>query len=111
MYGNSFGLRCLPFEDRADARFFYATTACERILSAMEQEAPHDHGITLVWGEAGTGKTILTRALVLRFHSSDHVLVLTAPEHGGLNLPREVCKGFGATLPSSEGRRRITGPS
>ena len=36
MYGNFFGLRSLPFEDRADTQFFYPTAECEEVLEAME---------------------------------------------------------------------------
>ena len=106
MYSDFFGLRHPPFEDRADARFYLPTSACDTILSAIEKETPQDHGITLILGETGSGKTILTRALVQRFHTSDHAVVFTAPEHGAIDLPREVCKGYGLSLPSSEGRTR-----
>ena len=37
MYINHFRLQCPPFEDRADARFFFATRESEALLKAMRE--------------------------------------------------------------------------
>ncbi len=101
MYTQFFGLRCLPFEDRADAQFFYAAAAHEETLAAMEYEAHYGTGIGIVLGEAGTGKTLLIRALLSRLHATDHVVVISSPANGSTEIIRECCKGFGVSLPSS----------
>lgn len=101
MYVNFFGLRSHPFEDRADTQFFYPTPDAEEVVAAMEYEAHYGKGMALVLGEAGTGKTLLIRALLLRLEPVDHPVVLTWPAGGGLDLIRETCKGFGVTLPAT----------
>ncbi len=106
MYSNFFGLSCLPFEDRADTRFYCATSEREETLAAMEYESREGKGATLVLGEAGTGKTLLVRTLLLRFGSSDRVVVLTWPSGGGMSLVREACKAFGVSLPMAYSRAR-----
>jgi general secretion pathway protein A len=106
MYCNFFGLRCRPFEDRADTQFFLATGVCEETLASMEYEAHYGTGMALVLGEAGTGKTLLIRALLSRLQASDHVVVLTWPSTGKMDLLRETAKGFGVSLPPSEQHAR-----
>ena len=100
MYADHFRLRCRPFEDRANTRFFFATSGCEKLLADLEHGPGRGKGVTLVLGEAGTGKTILIRTLAQRLHASDHLVVLTCPQKREMDFVRETCKGFGVTLPS-----------
>ncbi len=99
MYCDFFGLRCRPFEDRADPRFFCATSDGNEALAVMEYEARFGKGMALVLGDTGTGKTLLIRTLLQRLHATDHVVVLTCPSGGSMNLVRETCKAYGVTLP------------
>ena len=100
MYADHFRLRCRPFEDRANTRFFFATSGCEKLLADLEHGPGRGKGVTLVLGEAGTGKTILIRTLAQRLHASDHLVVLSCPQKREMDFVRETCKGFGVTLPS-----------
>ena len=94
MYCDFFGLRCRPFEDRADAQFFYATAELEETLAAMEYKARYDRGVSLILGGAGTGKTMLVRTLLPRLSATDHVVVLTWRPNGKddlIRVNRELC--------------------
>ncbi len=102
MYCDFFGLRCRPFEDRADTQFCYAYPDWEEALAATIYELHHGRGVALVLGEAGTGKTLLIRSLLHRLNASDRVIVLTWPSMAGMDLMRETCKALGVTLPESD---------
>lgn len=102
MYCEFFKLRCLPFEDRADARFFFATGDREEALAAMEYESHYGEGLALVLGEAGMGKTLLIRTLLPKLTTPDRVVVLTWTSNAERNLIRETAKGFGLSIPTKD---------
>jgi len=106
MYCNFFQLRCAPFEDRVDTQFFFATPDAEETLASMEYTAHYGDNVSLVIGEAGTGKTMAVRSLLGRLKSTDHVVVLTMPPTANMRLIRDVAKGFGVSLPSSSDSKR-----
>ncbi len=108
MYANFFGLRCLPFEDRADPQFTVLSAELEETLAALEYEAHYQRGMALVTGAAGVGKTQMIRALLLRLHSTDHVVVVTRNANASSDLIRDICKGFGVSLASGEQETRLT---
>lgn len=101
MYGNFFGLSSLPFEERADTRFYFGSTACEEALAFMEYEAKYGRSLASVTGAAGTGKTLLLRTLLMRFDTVDKVVLIPWPKEGAGHAVREVCKAFGVTIPSN----------
>src|SRR5512145_1802454 len=101
MYCDYFGLRCLPFEDRADPRFYFPTLDSEAILQATEDECQLGGRMNLILGESGTGKTLLARVLLRRLAATDHPVILSWPVGGMSDLLRETCKGFGVTLPAT----------
>ncbi len=109
MYCDFFGLRCRPFENRADTQFIYMVPAFEEALAALEFEACHNRGMALVLGEAGIGKTLLIRSLLQRFDSAERVVVLTWPASEQADLIRETAKGFGVSLPSSHQSNQLLG--
>jgi general secretion pathway protein A len=72
MYERHFGLRERPFELTANPRYLVLTSSHEEALSNLEYGITTRKGITLLLGEAGTGKTTLLRkALTLKVRPGD----------------------------------------
>ena len=64
MYEAFFGLRERPFDLTPNPRFLLLTTKHREALSNLQYGLASRRGITLLIGEAGTGKTTLVRSVV-----------------------------------------------
>src|SRR6202008_401771 len=62
MYQRFYGLRELPFELTPNPRFLYLTPRHREALSNLHYTLSAGKSITVLVGEAGTGKTTLLRA-------------------------------------------------
>jgi general secretion pathway protein A len=62
MYESFYGLRERPFDLTPNLRFLYLTASHREALSNLQYGLVGRKGITLLIGEAGTGKTTLVRA-------------------------------------------------
>jgi general secretion pathway protein A len=80
MYQEFFGLRELPFNLSPDPRYLYLTARHSEALANLQYGISARKGLTLLIGEAGTGKTTLVRAaLESKACRSAHALYLTNP--------------------------------
>jgi general secretion pathway protein A len=75
MYQRFFGLRESPFNVNPDARYFFPTRRIQEALAGLTHGIQNRTGITLLTGEAGTGKTTLLNRLLDWLHGQ---LVATA---------------------------------
>lgn len=77
MYESFFGLRERPFQLTPDTRFLFLTPRHREALATLRYGLSGPRGITLLLGEAGTGKTTVLRAALrdLRQPNSRHVVV------------------------------------
>ena len=66
MYERYYGLRELPFDLTPNPRYLYLTPKHREALSNLHYGLANRRGVTLLVGEAGTGKTTLVRALLER---------------------------------------------
>src|SRR4249920_2413634 len=89
MYEQYWGLREKPFRKTPDPRYLFLNDTYEEALERL-QFAVEEMELALLTGEVGSGKTLLTRALVdkqPRFHASDlldqiHARLLELDEAG-----------------------------
>ena len=72
MYELFYGLQERPFDLTASPRFLFLTTKHREALSNLQYGISGQKGITLLVGEAGTGKTTLVRA-ALDLHRTQNV--------------------------------------
>lgn len=76
MYESFYGLRERPFNLTPDPRFLYLTAAHREALGNLTYGVASRSAITLLTGEAGTGKTTLVRsALAQARHDTSHIVV------------------------------------
>jgi general secretion pathway protein A len=64
MYHRYYGLRELPFDLTPNPRYLYLTAKHREALSNLQYGISGRRGVTLLVGEAGTGKTTLVRAVL-----------------------------------------------
>src|SRR5687768_1318264 len=79
MYRSFFGLRERPFDLTPNPKFLVLTEAHSEALSMLEYGIASRKGITLLLGEAGTGKTTLIRAAAGRQPDRVHCVHLQNP--------------------------------
>jgi general secretion pathway protein A len=79
MYRDFFGLRERPFELTPNPRYLVLLDAHREALSNLTYGIASRKGVTLLIGEAGTGKTTLIRTAVERQPERSHVVHLQNP--------------------------------
>ncbi|MPZ20435.1 MAG: AAA family ATPase [Luteitalea sp.] len=71
MYRDFFGLSERPFDLTTNPRFLFLSSGHREALSVLHYGMAGDKGITVLVGEAGTGKTTLARAALAHYQSSE----------------------------------------
>ncbi len=79
MYEQFFGFRERPFDLTPDPRFLVLTESHREVLSNLEYAVVSRKGVTLVIGEAGSGKTTLIRTVLGRQPEQVHGVHLHNP--------------------------------
>ncbi len=79
MYESFFGFRERPFDLAPNPRFLILTTSHREALSNLGYAISSRKGITLLVGEAGTGKTTVIRTALARQSSQVHCVHLHNP--------------------------------
>lgn len=79
MYTSFFGLRERPFDLTPNPRFLVLTAQHREALSSLEYGIASRRGITLLVGEAGTGKTTLIRTALERQNDRVHTVHISNP--------------------------------
>jgi general secretion pathway protein A len=79
MYEQFFGLRERPFDLTSSPRYLALTKSHREVLLNLEDGMGSRKGITLLVGEAGSGKSTLIRAAIARLPVSVHCLHLHNP--------------------------------
>ena len=79
MYRTFFGFETRPFDLTPNPKFLVLTEAHQEALSVLDYGIASRKGITLLLGEAGTGKTTLIRAAAARQPAHVHCVHLHNP--------------------------------
>ncbi len=81
LYTEHFGLKLLPFENVSDPRFFFGQGEHARIYQRLIESLNSSQGLTVVTGDIGAGKTMLSQMLIYN-NSNDtkHIWIAEPPE-------------------------------
>jgi type II secretory pathway predicted ATPase ExeA len=79
MYESFYGLRERPFDLTPNPRYLVLTAAHREALSSLEYGIASRKGVTLLVGEAGSGKTTVIRTAIERQQSQVHYVHLHNP--------------------------------
>jgi general secretion pathway protein A len=79
MYEQFYGLHARPFDLTPDPRYLVATDIHREALNNLEYGIASRKGITLLVGEAGTGKTTVIRAAIEKQPARTHCVHLQNP--------------------------------
>lgn len=92
MYESHWGLKEKPFENTPDPRFLYSSTEHEEAFSRLKHIVVEKKGATLLTGEYGCGKTVLSRLLFEKLPPEKYnVALVTNPLLGPTELMGEIC--------------------
>ena len=75
MYESFYGLRERPFELTANPRYLFLTVRHREALSTLIYGLSARKGLTVLIGEAGTGKTTLLSAALEQWQAAGHLVV------------------------------------
>src|SRR3954449_11856896 len=75
-YLSYFKLKEEPFNTTANTRFFFSSTISGIALGKVEFTAEANKGLTIVFGDTGTGKSTLARLLHQKFLDKTYISVL-----------------------------------
>lgn len=90
-------LASAPFADTVDPRFLFRTRQHERALSRLLHVIRGHRALGLVYGDSGTGKTLLSQQLLLELRDTYYhpVVVLAFPGMSRLALLQQMCSELG----------------
>lgn len=72
-YYSLLGLRQEPFSNSPDPELLYHSPATNRCLQELEIAVRLHRGLNVVFGQVGTGKTTICRALLRQLHDDPHI--------------------------------------
>ena len=97
MYEQFYGLGARPFDLTPDPRYLVATAIHREALSNLEYAIASRKGISLLLGEAGTGKTTVIRAAIAKQPERIHCVHLHNPALTRVEFVEMLAARFGLT--------------
>lgn len=107
MYESHFGLKERPFTISPNPRFVYLSPQHQECLAKAQYSVSQHTGLSVVYGDIGTGKTSLSRRLAQEFSDRPEYRLgmIVHPNYpSAFQLIREIRREFGLTQP----RRSLT---
>jgi general secretion pathway protein A len=108
MYETFFGLKERPFELVPNPRFLFLTSRQREALSNLQYGLHSARGLTLLIGEAGTGKTTLVQAALADVSTANvKVVLMSNPTLTRSEFYEFLARAFGLTESAGESKTRF----
>lgn len=108
IYGPFFGLIKPPFDLTSDSEFLFLTPHLREALSNLRYGLANSKGLTVLLGEAGTGKTTLVRAALAGLGGVDsRYVLLSNPTLGRSEFYEFLAAEFGFTARAAESKTQF----
>lgn len=107
MYLDYFGFKDKPFAITPDSKFLFMTKQFDATLATLEYGINSRLGFSVLSGEVGTGKTLLTRELLNRLGDKVETALLVNPLLSVPELLQAINKDFGNTVRTKTPQKQI----
>jgi general secretion pathway protein A len=108
MYESFYGLQERPFDLTPNPRFLYLTTQHREALSNLKYGIAARKGVTLLIGEAGTGKTTLIRATLEQQQNQPiHTVIVSNPALSRAEFVEFLAASFGLSPNAANSKTRF----
>jgi len=94
IYSKFFNLELNPFGETPDPDFYYASHQHNRALTNLDSALRQGKGFSILSGEVGTGKTLLTRILLSSVSSRANTALILYPKFTELELLQAIVEEF-----------------
>jgi general secretion pathway protein A len=94
MYKEFYGFTAYPFALTPDLQFLYPSRNYMNCWHCLLQSLEHEHGLLVLTGEVGTGKTFLLNALMQWVDKQTHVLFLSPSQLGSVGIIQYISQKF-----------------
>jgi general secretion pathway protein A len=85
-----------PFSVSPNPRYYYLSKIHRGILENVDYVVEHRQGLTVIYGDVGTGKTSLARLLMQRLSARNEVVFITNPNFKSeMHMLKTICSEFG----------------
>jgi general secretion pathway protein A len=108
MYESFYGLQERPFDLTPNPKFLYLTTQHREALSNLKYGIAARKGVTLLIGEAGTGKTTLIRATLEQQQNQPiHTVIVSNPALSRAEFVEFLAASFGLSPNAANSKTRF----
>lgn len=108
MYEQYYNLTEPPFSLTPDPKYFYRSESHHRAFELLQYAIQRREGFMAVYGEVGTGKTTLCRAVLDAIDKNVYAALLLNPFLTEVDLLKAILQDFGLVGP---GKQRVESPS